>query len=76
MNKKLILLFILLVISFSIARTCQAFDKSITLIVNGKQISFSESTGIPYITETGKAMMPLRVCLNSIGCIIDWNPEK
>lgn len=40
--------------------------------VNGEKVEFDSATGLPYISDTGRAMMPLRACLNSIGCQVDW----
>ncbi|QHI71569.1 stalk domain-containing protein [Aminipila terrae] len=44
--------------------------------VNGKDIVFSSETGFPYISQEGRAMMPLRACLDAIGCQVSWNQEE
>ncbi|QIB68826.1 hypothetical protein Ami103574_05590 [Aminipila butyrica] len=44
--------------------------------VNGTSAVFTEETGLPYLSESGRAMMPLRACLSAIGCKVDWNQEK
>ncbi len=43
------------------------------LSVDGKAVSFEASAGVPFISDTGRTMMPLRVCLDSIGCDVDWD---
>ncbi len=50
-------------------------EGSIKFKVDGKVISFTESQGFPYISDTGRTMMPLRVCLDAIGCQVDWNQQ-
>jgi len=45
----------------------------ITLNIDGKAISFDESTGYPFIAAESRTMMPLRACLSSIGCSVEWD---
>ncbi|HYE67668.1 MAG TPA: copper amine oxidase N-terminal domain-containing protein [Anaerovoracaceae bacterium] len=70
--RKIILftLVLILCISFGIAPEAAS---SIRLNIDGKVISFDESTGYPFISADSHTMMPLRVCLSSIGCSIEWN---
>ena len=42
--------------------------------VNGTPVSFDASTGAPYISG-GRTMMPLRVCLDAAGCVVDWDQQ-
>ncbi len=51
-------------------------EGSISFTIDGKTISFSEAQGIPYINEGGRTMMPLRACLNAIGCQVNWKQES
>ncbi|MHC1723697.1 MAG: stalk domain-containing protein [Aminipila sp.] len=41
--------------------------------VNNTNIEFNTDTGIPFINGDGRVMMPLRACLRSIDCQVDWN---
>lgn len=43
--------------------------------VDGQNVEFNLDTGLPYVSDNGRAMMPLRACLNSIDCQVDWNQE-
>lgn len=43
--------------------------------VNNVNVDFNTETGLTYISEDGRAMMPLRACLSSIDCQVDWNQE-
>ncbi|MDD4564521.1 MAG: stalk domain-containing protein [Eubacteriales bacterium] len=36
---------------------------------------FNEATGFPYISETGRTMMPVNACLTSIGCYVAWDNQ-
>jgi len=47
----------------------------ISFIVNGKTAVFTAETGEPYIAEIGRTMMPVRACLDAIGCSVDWEPQ-
>lgn len=51
----------------------RAYEKTPGFSVDGKAAVFSEVTGFPYITDAGKTMMPVRICLDSIGCEVDWD---
>jgi hypothetical protein len=43
--------------------------------VDGKAVTFTEDLGLPYLSETGYTMMPVRACLESIGCYVEWDAE-
>lgn len=44
--------------------------------VDGRAVSFNQDTGFPYLTSAGRTMMPVRVCLDSIGCEVDWDGKS
>ncbi|MDD2215327.1 MAG: copper amine oxidase N-terminal domain-containing protein [Eubacteriales bacterium] len=48
----------------------------ITFNVDGKAVTFNESTGYAYIDERDRTMIPLRVILEVIGCDVTWNPNS
>nr|WP_315025063.1 stalk domain-containing protein [uncultured Aminipila sp.] len=52
-----------------------ATEKTPKFEVNGQSVKFDLDTGLPYISKAGRAMMPLRACLSSIGCQVDWNQD-
>ena len=52
-----------------------AYNGTPGFVADGKAAVFSEETGFPYITETGRTMMPIRVCLNAIGCEVVWDGD-
>lgn len=73
--KKIVLITLISIIIVAMGVVCEASEKSLTIIVDGKVIMFDESTGLPYVTDTGRTMVPLRICLSSIGCEVDWNQQ-
>lgn len=50
-----------------------AEPESLKLAVDSKQVEFSEASGLPYLSDTGRTMMPIRVCLDAVGCEVDWD---
>jgi hypothetical protein len=44
----------------------------ITYVANGMPVEFTAHTGMPFIVEN-RTMMPLRACLDVIGCDVDWD---
>ena len=51
-------------------------EQNLSYSVNGKTIQFNESMGFPYLTDNGRTMLPLRICLGSIGCSVDWDQSS
>jgi len=45
-------------------------------VVDGKRVVFDETQGLSYISDTGRTMLPVRACLESIGCGVEWNGEE
>ncbi len=74
--KKIILLTFISILMVATSTLCNALEKPLPITVNGKLVLFDEFTGFPYITDTGRTMMPLRTCLSSIGCEVDWDQER
>ena len=59
-------------ISFSIISEAETLSFSI----DGNPVVFNDSTGYPFIDEQNRTMMPLRACLNSIGCDVQWDQNS
>lgn len=73
--KKTVLITLISIIIIAMGTVCKASEKSLTIKVDGKVILFNESKGFPYVADTGRTMVPLRICLSSIGCEVDWNKK-
>lgn len=73
--RKIILIALITILVVASGVIIEASERLPIFTVDGKAVSFNESTGFPYITTTGRVMMPLRVCLNNIGCEVDWNQQ-
>lgn len=41
--------------------------------INGSYIEFDEDTGIPYIDENRRTMVPLRAAMEALACSVEWN---
>lgn len=74
--KRIVLIALISIIIIATGEACQASEKPLTISVDGKAIQFDESTGFPYVTDSGRIMVPLRICLSSIGCEVDWNQQR
>jgi len=60
---------------FLSAITCSAAEKPVSIIIDGVLSQFDQDTGIPYINTDSRTMAPLRACLYSIGCSVDWDQQ-
>ncbi|WFD11805.1 stalk domain-containing protein [Tepidibacter hydrothermalis] len=74
--KKIVLITLISIIIVATGAVCKASEEPLTITVDDKVILFGESTGLPYVTDTGRTMVPLRICLSSIGCEVDWNQQR
>ena len=59
-----------IVLFVSVIIFCSSFGivsavETLSLNVDGKSVTFDNSTGYPYINAQDRAMMPLRACLPS-----------
>ncbi|MDP4133088.1 MAG: copper amine oxidase N-terminal domain-containing protein, partial [Bacillota bacterium] len=69
--KKVLAFFILIV--FLPIYTLSA--QNINVIIDGKTVSFNESTGYPFI-DKGRTMVPLRGAMEAFGAQVSWNPQE
>lgn len=51
-------------------------EQTVKVDLNGKYIEFNKDTGIPYIDENQRTMVPLRLTMEKMGCQILWNQEN
>lgn len=76
MKRKVLLIAVTGILFFASAGgAAEGYEKTPGFSVDGKTVVFNEDTGLPYITETGRTMMPIRLCLDSIGCEVIWDGE-
>lgn len=48
----------------------------LNVILNGKAVTFDESTGYPYVDENYRTMVPLRVTMESAGFAVGYDGER
>lgn len=70
--KKIILLSFVVLLCLSSGMISSA-ESPITLNIDGNAVTFDEATGYPFIDAQNRTMMPLRACLDSIGCTVEWD---
>lgn len=74
--KKLIALFLQIVIVFSLIPNVWAADKGISVIINGQTVSFTEDSGYPYVDENYRTMVPLRATMEAAGATVGYDPNS
>ena len=47
-------------------------DETINILINGKIVTFTDSSGYPYIDDNGRTMVPLRVTMEAAGAAGGW----
>lgn len=73
MKKSIVSILILLMIVLASGITGTAASE-VSFQVDGKEVLFDASSGYPYLDSQGRTMMPLRSCLDAIGCSVSWDP--
>lgn len=53
-----------------------AAGDTINIVINGKAVTFTDSSGYPYIDENGRTMVPLRATMEAAGAAVGWDQEK
>lgn len=53
-----------------------AGNKSVDILINGKAVPFTASTGFPYVDENLRTMVPLRVTMEAAGCSVGYDVNK
>ena len=51
-------------------------SSQINVIINGKQVNFTEYSGFPYIDENQRTMVPLRITMESCGAAVGYDVSK
>ena len=51
-------------------------DETINILINGKIVTFTDSSGYPYIDDNGRTMVPLRVTMEAAGAAVGWDQGK
>ena len=54
----------------------QGVSSSVQIYVNGTKLNTSTSTGMPYITQSGYTMVPVRVVSENLGADVEWNQNS
>ncbi len=68
-----ILLIAIIAVCASFVTASAVTKTEISVLVQGKNIAFSETTGMPFIDDNGRTQIPLRVVADSAGCSVDWD---
>ena len=64
----LVLAVLISVMPISVVRA----ERQIKVVINGKEVSFNEFTGYPFINRDQRTLVPLRVTLEAFGAVVGW----
>ena len=76
MKKHLSTMIFLTALMLNCTNPCSATESPPAFTVNGESIHFDEFSGIPYISDSGRTMMPVRACLNAIDGQVEWDQDR
>lgn len=75
-TRTIIVMLTILLLAGCLSTTARAADKSVNIIINGKAVAFTDSSGYPYIDKNGRTMVPLRVTMEAAGAAVGWDQTK
>lgn len=67
------LLIIVLVLSIFIPLDSFAAEAGTQISINGKIVQFNDTTGSPFVDESGRTQVPFRITLETFGAKVDWS---
>lgn len=70
MTKKILLLTLLLMVAF----TSSAYAVNVT--INDREVIFDDESGAPFIDESNRTLVPLRVTMEAFGCNVKWDDNS
>lgn len=62
----------LMLVTSSLAIAATTTNPSVSVYLNNKKISFTTSSGTPFIDEANRTLIPLRIVLESFGATVTW----
>ncbi len=73
MKKRILSLIMVLVLSIALVSTVASAKTDVSVVIDNKPVLFTDGDGAPFIDENGRTLVPLRVVMESFGCIVQWD---
>lgn len=48
---------------------------AVNININGNNVNFTEKSGVPFVDENNRMLVPLRVTMEAFGATVNWLPE-
>ena len=73
MKNRVICILLVLVFALALIGPAGAAKTGVSVTIDKKPVSFSASDGAPFIDENSRTLVPLRVVMETYGCIVQWD---
>ena len=73
MKRKSLSVAVIIAMLFSVFIPLTVSASSVSVRIDNIPVSFSESTGYPFIDAANRTQVPLRCTMESYGCEVQWN---
>lgn len=73
MRKRVISLVLVLVLAFALANIAAAAKTDVSVLIDRTPVKFTASDGIPFIDENSRTLVPLRIVMETYGCMVQWD---
>jgi len=75
-NIERIISFVIIAAIVSSSLLAFAEENKIKIVIDGQEVMFDESLGIPFIDENGRTLVPFRTTLETFGASVSWDPSN
>lgn len=75
MKKIVLILCLVLMLAFSQATAFAQTTDEITVTIDSVKVDFTEDSGLPFVDENSRTLVPFRKALESYGASVEWNNE-
>jgi len=76
MKRKLLSIALILCMTLSVLPVSAAAEGTVGVKIDGTDVVFTESSGSPFIDSNSRTLVPLRVTMESCGCVVAWDNEN
>ncbi len=74
--KKIIFTLSLILMLVLTSATAFAQNNEIIVAIDSAKVEFTEDTGLPFVDENNRTLVPFRKALESYGATVDWNNDN
>lgn len=73
MKKRVLCIVLLVAMMLNLSMSAFAAQGDVSIVIDNKEVEFTESSGEPFVDANGRTQVPLRVVMEQYGCDVEWD---